>query len=63
MSKNKELIDEFLDYKDNISIFEAIALAGDITDYGNLTKVKIIRTEQNKKRVHKIDLTKENIID
>lgn len=50
-------------YKDNISIFEAIALAGDITDYGNLTKEKIIRTEQNKKKVHKIDLTRENIID
>ena len=25
--------------------------------------MKIIRTEQNKKKVHKIDLTRENIID
>lgn len=49
-------------YKDNISIFEAIALSGGITDYGNLTKVKLIRTKNNKKTVHKIDLTKESVI-
>ena len=49
-------------YKDNISIFEALAMSGGITDYGNLTKVKLIRTKNNKKTVHKIDLTKEEII-
>ena len=30
-------------YQDNITIFEAIALSGGITDYGDLTKVKLIR--------------------
>ena len=49
-------------YKDNISIFEALSLAGGITDYGNLTKVKLIRTKNNKKTVHKLDLTQESII-
>ena len=49
-------------YKDNISVFEALALSGGITDYGDLTKVKLIRTENNKKTVHSIDLTKQKII-
>ena len=49
-------------YKDNISIFEAIALSGGITDYGDLTKVKLIRTLNNKKTVHQLDLTKKDII-
>lgn len=49
-------------YKDNISIFEALALAGGITDYGNLSKVKLIRTKNNKKTVHKLDLTQESIV-
>jgi polysaccharide export outer membrane protein len=49
-------------YKDNISIFEALALSGGITDYGDLTKIKLIRTENNKKTVHSIDLTKQKII-
>lgn len=49
-------------YKDNISIFEAIALSGGITDYGDLTKVKLIRNLNKKKSVHQLDLTKKNII-
>ena len=49
-------------YKDNISIFEAVALSGGITDYGDLTKVKLIRTLNNKKSVHKLDLTKKDIM-
>ena len=49
-------------YKDNISIFEAVAISGGITDYGDLTKVKLIRTHNNKKTVHKIDLTQQSVI-
>ena len=49
-------------YKDNITIFEAIAMAGDITDYGNLTKVKLIRSHKNKKQIHYIDLTDKTIL-
>tara|TARA_B100000902_G_scaffold395817_1_gene455253 strand:+ start:15750 stop:16526 length:777 start_codon:yes stop_codon:yes gene_type:complete len=49
-------------YKDNITIFEAIALSGGITDFGDLTKVKLIRTQNNQKSVHKINLTQQNVI-
>lgn len=49
-------------YKNNISIFEALALSGGITDYGNLQKVKLIRTHNNKKTTYNIDLTNQNII-
>ena len=49
-------------YKDNISIFEAVAISGGITDYGDLTKVKLIRTQNNKKTVHKIDLTQQSVM-
>lgn len=49
-------------YQDNITIFEAIALSGGITDYGDLTKVKLIRTHNNQKSVHKLDLTQQDII-
>ena len=49
-------------YKDNISIFEAIALSGGITDYGDLTSVKLIRNLNKKKSVYQLDLTKKDII-
>ena len=38
-------------YKDNLTIFDALAMAGDINDYGNLRKVKIVRSNNNKKKV------------
>ncbi len=44
-------------YKDNITIFEALAMAGDISDYGNLKKVKLIRSYKNQKQIYEIDLT------
>ena len=42
-------------YKDNITIFEALSISGGITDYGDLSNVKIIRTSNNKKTVHNLD--------
>ena len=38
-------------YKEEITIYDAIAMAGGITDFGNLTKVKIIRSDKNKKQI------------
>ena len=49
-------------YKEGLTIYDAIAMAGGINDYGNLTKVKIIRSEKNKKQVYHIDLTSSNIL-
>ena len=37
-------------------------MAGDITDYGNLSKIKIIRSHKNKKQVYHVDLTNTNIL-
>ena len=39
-----------------------LSLSGGITDYGDLTKTKLIRTHNNQKTVHKLDLTKQSII-
>jgi polysaccharide export outer membrane protein len=49
-------------YKEGLTIYDAIAMAGGINDYGNLTKIKIIRSENNKKQVHKIDLTSSDVL-
>jgi polysaccharide export outer membrane protein len=49
-------------YKEGITIYDAIAMAGDITDYGNLKQVKIIRSHKNKKQIYLIDLTGSNVL-
>jgi len=49
-------------YKEGLTIYDAIAMAGGVNDYGNLKKVKIIRSEKNKKQVYHIDLTSSNIL-
>jgi len=49
-------------YKESLTIYDAIAISGDITDYGNLKKVKIIRSYKNKKQVYHIDLTDTNVL-
>ena len=49
-------------YKENLTIFDALAMAGDINDYGNLRNVKIVRSKNNKKEVSFIDLTDSKIL-
>ena len=49
-------------YKEGLTIYDAIAMAGGINDYGNLQKVTIIRSDKNKKQVYNIDLTSSNIL-
>lgn len=49
-------------YKDGITIYDAIAMAGDINDYADLKKVKIIRSNKNKRQTYSIDLTEAEII-
>ena len=48
--------------QENLTIFDALAMAGDINDYGNLRKVKIVRSKNNKKEVSFIDLTDSKIL-
>ncbi len=54
---------EYKIYQDKISIFEAVSLAGDITDYGNRNEVKLLRVTDNGTAMHIIDLTKEDILE
>ena len=49
-------------YKEGLTIYDAIAMSGGINDYGNLKKVKIVRSEKNKKQIYNIDLTSSNIL-
>ena len=49
-------------YKEGLTIYDAIAISGGINDYANLRKVKIIRSEKNKKQIYNIDLTSSKII-
>lgn len=49
-------------YKEGLTIYDAIAISGGVTDYGNLKKVKIIRSEKNKKQIYNIDLTSSSIM-
>jgi polysaccharide export outer membrane protein len=49
--------------KDQLTIFEAISLAGDLTIYGKRKKVKIVRPSTEGTKTISIDLTDLNIID
>ncbi len=52
----------FYIYDNSINIFQAIGLAGDLADYGNSRKVKLIRTENNIPKVYNLDLTDKRIL-
>lgn len=54
----------FFMYKDNLNIFQALALAGDISNMGNKKEVKIIRKGgDGKDKVETFDLRKESIVE
>ncbi len=48
--------------KNQLTIFEALGTAGDITDYGNRRNIKIIREFPDGKHVAKLDLTDPSVI-
>jgi len=48
--------------KNQLTIFEALGTAGDITDYGNRLSVKLIRELPDGKHVAELNLTDPNII-
>ncbi len=50
-------------YKEQMNVFQALALAGDISDYGNRFEVQIIRQKPDGTIVESMDLTNKNIID
>ncbi len=50
-------------YKDRLNIFQALALAGDIDDYGDRYSISIVRQTLDGTIVKKFDITDRNIID
>ena len=53
---------EFSIYKDNLNIFEAISMAGDMTEFANRNRVALIRQTGGRSRVHYLDLTSNDIL-
>ncbi len=49
-------------FKESVTIFEALAMAGDLSDYANRQKIKIVRTHNNKKKIYTIDLTNQQLL-
>ena len=54
---------EYKIYQDKINIFEAVSMAGDITDYGNRNEVKLMRMTDEGIALHILDLTREDILE
>jgi polysaccharide export outer membrane protein len=52
----------FVYTEDKLSIFDAIGMAGDITDYGNRKQVLLIRNQDNVNIRKEINLLKSNIL-
>lgn len=49
-------------YQDEINLFEALAMAGDLTDYANRKKIALVRQTTNGSRVIYLDLNRADII-
>jgi polysaccharide export outer membrane protein len=49
-------------FQESVTIFEALAMAGDLSDYANRQKIKIVRTHNNKKKIYTIDLTNQQLL-
>jgi polysaccharide export outer membrane protein len=50
-------------YQDKINLFEAIAMAGDLSDFANRNKIKLIRQSKQGAVIHKLDITDQNIME
>lgn len=53
---------EFTIYKDDLNVFEAISLAGDMTEFANRGRVALIRQVKGGSQVHYLDLTSDKIL-
>jgi len=49
-------------YKDQLNIFQALSMAGDLVDFGNRYKLRIVRQRIDGSEVREFDLTDQNII-
>ena len=53
---------QFTVYQNGISIFEVLALAGDLSNYANRSQVQLIRKTATGNELHYLDLTSKDII-
>ncbi|NPA68941.1 MAG: hypothetical protein GXO50_10070 [Chlorobi bacterium] len=49
-------------YQDNIDILEAVSRAGGVTDYADMSNVTVVRNQDGKRLVYKLDLTNRNLL-
>lgn len=54
---------EFPFFKEQLNIFQAMGYAGGITDYGDKSKIILIREYDSIVRYHELDLTDKNIVE
>jgi len=47
---------------ENVTIFEALGLAGDLTDFGNRENVRILRKINNETKIYIVDVSKTELI-
>lgn len=52
----------FIVYRNQLSIFEALAMAGDVNQFADKKRVLIIRTSGEKNQTFRVDLTDEHIM-
>jgi len=53
---------EYRIYQDELNIFEAISIAGDLTDFANRNEVKLIRQTKEGSKIIELDLTQRDIL-
>jgi polysaccharide export outer membrane protein len=53
---------EYIFYRDQITIFQALSLAGDFRDYGDKENVILVRELKNKIHYYSLNLTDKNIV-
>lgn len=50
-------------YQDEINLFEALAMAGDLADFANRNNLQLIRQTKKGAIIHTLDLTDQNILE
>jgi polysaccharide export outer membrane protein len=53
---------KYIVYQDNITIFQAISMAGDLTDFAKRDRIVLIRQTENGSKLHRLDLNDQNIL-
>ncbi|MCI0472665.1 MAG: polysaccharide biosynthesis/export family protein, partial [Ignavibacteria bacterium] len=54
---------KYLVYQDNITIFEAISMAGDMTDFAKRNKVLLVRQTETGMKTHRLNLNDYSILE